>query len=95
MSDGVCAQTLGENAPSQLILYHYPDLKEEKGIVLMTAELDLRFIVSPHTHTHYHSRMMTCVSLVYFYSSLHVLVYLLIYFNAMFDVPHTHRDLRN
>lgn len=37
-------QTLGENAPSQLILYHYPDLKEEKGIVLMTAERDTRFI---------------------------------------------------
>ncbi|XP_054645022.1 ATP synthase mitochondrial F1 complex assembly factor 1 [Dunckerocampus dactyliophorus] len=36
-------QTLGENAPSQLILYHYPDLKE-KGIVLMTAELDPKFI---------------------------------------------------
>uniref|UniRef100_A0A3Q2UZK6 ATP synthase mitochondrial F1 complex assembly factor 1 n=1 Tax=Haplochromis burtoni TaxID=8153 RepID=A0A3Q2UZK6_HAPBU len=37
-------QTLGENAPSQLILYHYPDLKEEKGIVLMTAEMDPKFI---------------------------------------------------
>ncbi|XP_051803127.1 ATP synthase mitochondrial F1 complex assembly factor 1 [Acanthochromis polyacanthus] len=37
-------QTLGENAPSQLILYHYPDLKEEKGVVLMTAEMDSRFI---------------------------------------------------
>lgn len=37
-------QTLGENAPSQLILYHYPDLKEEKGIVLMTAEIDPKFI---------------------------------------------------
>ncbi|XP_030584216.1 ATP synthase mitochondrial F1 complex assembly factor 1 [Archocentrus centrarchus] len=37
-------QTLGENAPSQLIIHHYPDLKEEKGIVLMTAELDLKFI---------------------------------------------------
>ncbi|XP_044218336.1 ATP synthase mitochondrial F1 complex assembly factor 1 [Thunnus albacares] len=37
-------QTLGENAPSQLILYHYPDLKEEKGVVFMTAELDPKFI---------------------------------------------------
>ncbi|XP_074524366.1 ATP synthase mitochondrial F1 complex assembly factor 1 [Halichoeres trimaculatus] len=37
-------QMLGENAPSQLILYHYPDLKEEKGIVLMTAEMDPKFI---------------------------------------------------
>ncbi len=37
---------LGENAPSQLILYHYPDLKEEKGVVLMTAEMDPKFIVS-------------------------------------------------
>ncbi|KAM4739155.1 ATP synthase mitochondrial F1 complex assembly factor 1 [Anableps anableps] len=37
-------QTLGENAPSQLILYHYPDLKEEKGVVLMTAEMDPKFI---------------------------------------------------
>ncbi|KAA8589347.1 hypothetical protein FQN60_012712, partial [Etheostoma spectabile] len=35
---------LGENAPSQLILYHYPDLKDEKGVVLMTAELDPKFI---------------------------------------------------
>uniref|UniRef100_UPI0037E8E15D ATP synthase mitochondrial F1 complex assembly factor 1 n=1 Tax=Semicossyphus pulcher TaxID=241346 RepID=UPI0037E8E15D len=37
-------QMLGENAPSQLILYHYPDLKEEKGVVLMTAEMDQKFI---------------------------------------------------
>ncbi|XP_032428177.1 ATP synthase mitochondrial F1 complex assembly factor 1 [Xiphophorus hellerii] len=37
-------QTLGENAPSQLILYHYLELKEEKGIVLMTAEMDPKFI---------------------------------------------------
>uniref|UniRef100_A0A8C2WUM3 ATP synthase mitochondrial F1 complex assembly factor 1 n=2 Tax=Cyclopterus lumpus TaxID=8103 RepID=A0A8C2WUM3_CYCLU len=37
-------QILGENAPSQLILYHYPDLKDEKGVVLMTAELDPKFI---------------------------------------------------
>uniref|UniRef100_A0A3Q2QV89 ATP synthase mitochondrial F1 complex assembly factor 1 n=1 Tax=Fundulus heteroclitus TaxID=8078 RepID=A0A3Q2QV89_FUNHE len=37
-------QTLGENAPSQLILYHYPDLKEDKGVVLMTAEMDPKFI---------------------------------------------------
>ncbi|XP_061832072.1 ATP synthase mitochondrial F1 complex assembly factor 1 [Nerophis lumbriciformis] len=36
-------QTMGEHAPSQLILYHYPDLKE-KGVVLMTAELDPKFI---------------------------------------------------
>lgn len=43
----VCAQTLGENAPSQLILYHYPDLKEKKGVVLMTAEMDPKFIVRP------------------------------------------------
>lgn len=40
-------QMLGENAPSQLILYHYSDLKEEKGVVLMTAEMDPKFIVSP------------------------------------------------
>ncbi|KAK5869503.1 hypothetical protein PBY51_024212 [Eleginops maclovinus] len=37
-------QTMGEHAPSQLILYHYPDLKEEKGMVLMTAEIDPKFI---------------------------------------------------
>uniref|UniRef100_A0A3Q1HDF5 ATP synthase mitochondrial F1 complex assembly factor 1 n=1 Tax=Anabas testudineus TaxID=64144 RepID=A0A3Q1HDF5_ANATE len=37
-------QTLGENAPSQLILYHYPDVKEEKGVVLMTAEMDPKFV---------------------------------------------------
>ncbi|XP_077572395.1 ATP synthase mitochondrial F1 complex assembly factor 1 isoform X2 [Stigmatopora nigra] len=37
-------QTQGENAPGQLILFHYPDLKESKGIVLMTAELDSKFL---------------------------------------------------
>ncbi|XP_013884397.1 ATP synthase mitochondrial F1 complex assembly factor 1 [Austrofundulus limnaeus] len=37
-------QTLGENAPSQLVLYHYPDLKEQKGVVLLTAERDPRFM---------------------------------------------------
>ncbi|XP_061593262.1 ATP synthase mitochondrial F1 complex assembly factor 1 [Cololabis saira] len=37
-------QTMGENAPSQLILYHYPDLKDDKGVVLMTAEMDPKFI---------------------------------------------------
>ncbi|KAG9350815.1 hypothetical protein JZ751_024704 [Albula glossodonta] len=37
-------QTMGENAPSQLILYHYPELQEQKGIVLMTAEMDPKFI---------------------------------------------------
>lgn len=41
---------LGENAPSQLILYHYSDLKEEKGVVLMTAEMDPKFIVRPLPH---------------------------------------------
>lgn len=39
-------QTMGENAPSQLILYHYPELQEDKGVVLMTAEMDPKFIVS-------------------------------------------------
>ncbi|KAF4797151.1 ATP synthase F1 complex assembly factor 1 [Turdus rufiventris] len=38
-------QTQGETAPSQLVLYHYPDLQEEKGIVLMTAEMDSKFLV--------------------------------------------------
>ncbi|KAF7645960.1 hypothetical protein LDENG_00195410 [Lucifuga dentata] len=33
-------QTFGENAPSQLVLYHYTDLQDEKGVVLMTAEMD-------------------------------------------------------
>ncbi|XP_062868793.1 ATP synthase mitochondrial F1 complex assembly factor 1 [Trichomycterus rosablanca] len=37
-------QTSGENAPSQLILYHYSDLQKDKNIVLMTAELDSKFI---------------------------------------------------
>uniref|UniRef100_A0AAY4AXM6 ATP synthase mitochondrial F1 complex assembly factor 1 n=1 Tax=Denticeps clupeoides TaxID=299321 RepID=A0AAY4AXM6_9TELE len=37
-------QTMGENAPSQLILYHYSDLLKDKGIVLMTAEMDSKFI---------------------------------------------------
>ncbi|KAI5626525.1 ATP synthase mitochondrial F1 complex assembly factor 1 [Silurus asotus] len=39
-------QTLGENAPSQLILYHYTDLKQDKDIVLMTAEKDSKFITA-------------------------------------------------
>uniref|UniRef100_A0A8C3DT63 ATP synthase mitochondrial F1 complex assembly factor 1 n=1 Tax=Corvus moneduloides TaxID=1196302 RepID=A0A8C3DT63_CORMO len=38
-------QTQGEAAPSQLVLYHYPDLQKEKGIVLMTAEMDSKFLV--------------------------------------------------
>ncbi|XP_066411818.1 ATP synthase mitochondrial F1 complex assembly factor 1 isoform X1 [Molothrus aeneus] len=38
-------QTQGETAPSQLVLYHYPDLQKEKGIVLMTAEMDSKFLV--------------------------------------------------
>lgn len=37
-------QTMGENAPSQLIMYHYSDLQKEKEIVLMTAEMDPKFI---------------------------------------------------
>ncbi|XP_053710389.1 ATP synthase mitochondrial F1 complex assembly factor 1 [Synchiropus splendidus] len=37
-------QTRGENAPSQLILYHYPELKDSKNVVLMTAELDPKFV---------------------------------------------------
>ncbi|XP_075011935.1 ATP synthase mitochondrial F1 complex assembly factor 1 isoform X4 [Calonectris borealis] len=38
-------QTQGETAPSQLVLYHYPELQKEKGIVLMTAEMDSKFLV--------------------------------------------------
>uniref|UniRef100_A0A8C2IEC9 ATP synthase mitochondrial F1 complex assembly factor 1 n=1 Tax=Cyprinus carpio TaxID=7962 RepID=A0A8C2IEC9_CYPCA len=37
-------QTMGENAPSQLILYNYTDLQKDKGIVLMTAEMDSKFV---------------------------------------------------
>ncbi|XP_048458396.1 ATP synthase mitochondrial F1 complex assembly factor 1 isoform X2 [Rhincodon typus] len=37
-------QSLGENSPSQLIIYHYPDLQKEKGIVLLTAEIDTTFL---------------------------------------------------
>jgi len=37
-------QTAGENAPSQLIIYHYTDLLKDKGVVLMTAEMDTKFI---------------------------------------------------
>ncbi|XP_049576934.1 ATP synthase mitochondrial F1 complex assembly factor 1 isoform X3 [Syngnathus scovelli] len=37
-------QTHGESAPSQMILHHFQDLKEDKGIVLVTAELDPKFI---------------------------------------------------
>lgn len=35
---------MGENAPSQLILYHYTELQKDKGIVLMTAEMDSKFV---------------------------------------------------
>ncbi|XP_073717455.1 ATP synthase mitochondrial F1 complex assembly factor 1 [Misgurnus anguillicaudatus] len=37
-------QTMGDNAPSQVILYHYSDLQKDKGIVLMTAEMDTKFL---------------------------------------------------
>ncbi|KAM6962493.1 ATP synthase mitochondrial F1 complex assembly factor 1 [Aplochiton taeniatus] len=37
-------QTMGENAPSQLILYHYSELQKDKNIVLMTAEMDTKFV---------------------------------------------------
>ncbi|KAJ7993226.1 hypothetical protein DPEC_G00270250 [Dallia pectoralis] len=37
-------QTMGEHAPSQLILYHYTDLQKDKGVVLMTAEMDPKFM---------------------------------------------------
>ncbi|XP_069498359.1 ATP synthase mitochondrial F1 complex assembly factor 1 isoform X1 [Ambystoma mexicanum] len=37
-------QTIGESAPSQMVLYHYCELQEEKGIVLMTAEIDTTFL---------------------------------------------------
>lgn len=40
-------QTRGETAASQLILYHYPELQKEKGIVLMTAEMDSSFLNVP------------------------------------------------
>ena len=39
------AQTRGDAAASQLVLYHYTELKEDKGIVLMTAEMDSTFLV--------------------------------------------------
>ncbi|NXN92186.1 ATPF1 factor, partial [Rhinopomastus cyanomelas] len=38
-------QTQGENAPSQLVLYHYPELQKDKGIVLMTSEMDSKFLM--------------------------------------------------
>ncbi|KAM8930552.1 ATP synthase mitochondrial F1 complex assembly factor 1 [Pelodytes ibericus] len=37
-------QTAGDSAPSQLILYHYTDLQKQKGIVLMTSEIDAKFL---------------------------------------------------
>ena len=37
-------QIPGEAAASQLILYHYPALKEENGTVLMAAEMDSTFL---------------------------------------------------
>ncbi|KAG8507617.1 ATP synthase mitochondrial F1 complex assembly factor 1 [Galemys pyrenaicus] len=39
-----CPTTRGDAATSQLVLYHYPELKDEKGIVLMTAEMDSTFL---------------------------------------------------
>ncbi|XP_041063907.1 ATP synthase mitochondrial F1 complex assembly factor 1 isoform X2 [Carcharodon carcharias] len=39
-----CPTSLGMNSPSQLIIYHYPDLQKEKGIVLLTAEIDTTFL---------------------------------------------------
>ncbi|XP_077391276.1 zinc finger CCCH domain-containing protein 3 isoform X2 [Festucalex cinctus] len=39
-------QTHGENAPSQLILHHFVDLMEAKDVVLMTAQLDHKFITA-------------------------------------------------
>lgn len=63
MSLPVCFQMLGENAPSQLILYHYPDLKTEKDVVLMTAEMDPKIIVSLAVLTfvaHFLDLLLTC-----------------------------------
>ncbi|XP_051930332.1 ATP synthase mitochondrial F1 complex assembly factor 1 [Hippocampus zosterae] len=40
-------QTHGESAPSQMILHHFPDLREDKGIVLMTADLETKSITVP------------------------------------------------
>ncbi|KAE8610068.1 hypothetical protein XENTR_v10012004 [Xenopus tropicalis] len=37
-------QTAGDAAPSQLILYHYPEFQKDKGIVLMTSEIDTKFL---------------------------------------------------
>ncbi|XP_070601937.1 ATP synthase mitochondrial F1 complex assembly factor 1 [Erythrolamprus reginae] len=37
-------QTQGDAILGQLILYHYPELEKEKGIVLMTAEMDSKFL---------------------------------------------------
>uniref|UniRef100_F6PSH6 ATP synthase mitochondrial F1 complex assembly factor 1 n=1 Tax=Ornithorhynchus anatinus TaxID=9258 RepID=F6PSH6_ORNAN len=40
-------QTRGDAAASQLVLYHFPELKAEKGIVLVTAELEPTFLTVP------------------------------------------------
>ena len=37
-------QSRGDAAHSQLVLHQYPELKEERGIVLMTAEMDSTFL---------------------------------------------------
>ncbi|OCT82713.1 ATP synthase mitochondrial F1 complex assembly factor 1 isoform X1 [Xenopus laevis] len=37
-------QTAGDAAPSQLILYHFPEFQKDKGIVLMTSEIDTKFL---------------------------------------------------
>lgn len=67
-------QMLGENAPSQLILYHYPDLKEEKGVVLMTAEMDPKFIVSP--------AVLTCVDLTSVFARVFPIIFQITHYMA-------------
>ncbi|XP_044129516.1 ATP synthase mitochondrial F1 complex assembly factor 1-like [Bufo gargarizans] len=37
-------QTKGDSAPSHLILHHYSELRANKGIVLMTAERDPKYL---------------------------------------------------
>ncbi|XP_075688658.1 ATP synthase mitochondrial F1 complex assembly factor 1 isoform X2 [Rhinoderma darwinii] len=39
-----CPSTAGDSAPSQLIMHHYRELQAGKGIVLMAAEIDSKFL---------------------------------------------------
>ena len=44
-------QAYGANAPECLTLVHYPELADEKGIVLMVGEYDTNMLVSESVYS--------------------------------------------